>query len=83
MYLLPNCALLTRQLCVSPWRSHDNLTWTSRLTAELIFPGEEEEHIISFLPLSHIAAQMIDIHLPITRGVTVWFAQPDALKVRH
>jgi len=32
------------------------------------------------LPLSHVAAQMIDIHGPLASGVTVWFAQPDALK---
>ena len=40
-----------------------------------------KEHLISYLPLSHIAAQMIDIFIPIMFAGTVWFAQPDALKV--
>jgi long-chain-fatty-acid--CoA ligase ACSBG len=48
--------------------THDNLTWTARSLFS-IMPhstfGKTEEHIVSYLPLSHIAAQMIDIHLPI------------------
>ena len=38
------------------------------------------DHVISYLPLSHIAAQMTDIYLPVYSGATVYFAQPDALK---
>ena len=36
---------------------------------------------ISYLPLSHIAGQMMDIFFPIYSHATVYFAQPDALKV--
>ena len=36
----------------------------------------------SYLPLSHIAAQLIDIHCLQALGGTTYFAQPDALKVR-
>ena len=36
--------------------------------------------MISYLPLSHIAAQMLDIYTPLQMGITMWFAQPDALK---
>ena len=32
------------------------------------------------MPLSHIAAQLIDIHLGIYLGSSTYFAQPDALK---
>ena len=39
------------------------------------------EHIVSYLPLSHIAGQLMDIFVPIVSGATVHFAQPDALKV--
>lgn len=39
------------------------------------------EVIISYLPLSHIAAQMMDILIPVTMASAVYFAQPDALKV--
>ncbi len=37
-------------------------------------------HVISYLPLSHIAGQMADLYMPLYAGVTVNFAQPDALK---
>ena len=36
--------------------------------------------MISYLPLSHIAAQMMDIHSQLSTGLTIHFAQPDALK---
>jgi len=36
---------------------------------------------ISYLPLSHAAAQLFDIFVPIATGAAVYFAQPDALKV--
>ena len=37
--------------------------------------------MVSYLPLSHIAAQVADIYIPLTYGSTVHFARPDALKV--
>ena len=40
-----------------------------------------EVSVVSYLPLSHIAAQMLDIYIQITIGGTTFFAQPDALKV--
>lgn len=42
----------------------------------------KQELVISYLPLSHVAAQMIDIWLPIKFGAQTFFAQPDALKVK-
>lgn len=38
------------------------------------------ERFISYLPLNHIAAQMMDIYVPIVTLGTVYFAKPDALK---
>ena len=38
------------------------------------------EKIISYLPLNHIAAQIMDIYLPICIVGEIYFAQPDALK---
>jgi long-chain-fatty-acid--CoA ligase ACSBG len=61
--------------------THDNLTWTARAAMEWF--GEiryGDEHSVSYLPLSHIAAQMLDIHAPYICGGCVWFARPDALK---
>ena len=40
-----------------------------------------KEIYVSYLPLSHIAAQMMDLIIPIKHAYTVYFAQPDALKV--
>jgi len=40
-----------------------------------------KEEIISYLPLSHVAAQILDIYIPLLYAGTVCFAQPDALKV--
>ena len=39
-----------------------------------------EDCVISYLPLSHIAAQIIDIHAMMNLGGCTYFAQPDALK---
>ena len=38
------------------------------------------EHIISYLPLSHVATQLLDVFTTIACAGTCWFAQPDALK---
>jgi len=39
------------------------------------------EVIVSYLPLSHVAAQIVDIYVPMLYAASVYFAQPDALKV--
>lgn len=61
--------------------SHDNITWT---TANIIEGGymdlNHTDKVISYLPLSHIAAQIIDIHAMMNIGGCTYFAQPDALK---
>lgn len=61
--------------------NHDNLTWNAyaigkRLTG--IRYGQEV--LISYLPLSHVAGQMVDIFLGLTFACTVYFADKDALK---
>lgn len=60
--------------------SHDNLTWTSYNVLETLYGITEHERSVSFLPLSHVAAQLLDIHLPMHVGSSVYFAGPDALK---
>ena len=61
--------------------THDNITWTAKTQLKTMGrPLDNNDHMISYLPLSHIAAQMLDMHCPMQRGVQVWFAQPDALR---
>ncbi|XP_048584114.1 long-chain-fatty-acid--CoA ligase ACSBG2 isoform X2 [Nematostella vectensis] len=60
--------------------SHDNITWTAQAALNHVQAGKREEHIVSYLPLSHVAAQMTDIYMSMYCCGTVWFAQPDALK---
>ncbi len=60
--------------------SHDNVTWTVKNLLDNYMDVNHTERIVSYLPLSHIAAQMIDVHAPMYVGGCTYFAQPDALK---
>jgi len=61
--------------------THDNLTWDSySISVRLGDLQMGKEVLISYLPLSHVAAQMVDIFVGITTAATVYFADKDALK---
>ncbi|XP_028270315.1 long-chain-fatty-acid--CoA ligase ACSBG2-like isoform X2 [Parambassis ranga] len=60
--------------------SHDNLTWTARTADGLLGSSVAQEVLVSYLPLSHIAAQMVDIWTCMSLAGTIYFAEPDALK---
>lgn len=60
------------------------ITWTARYGSQAgdIQPAEiQQEVVVSYLPLSHIAAQIHDLWTGIQWGAQVCFAEPDALKV--
>lgn len=60
------------------------ITWTARYGSQAgdIQPAEvQQEVVVSYLPLSHIAAQIYDLWTGIQWGAQVCFADPDALKV--
>ena len=44
--------------------SHDNLTWTARMSNDFL-SANSTDIFLSYLPLSHSAAQMIDVWMPI------------------
>ena len=46
------------RVCVG---SHDNITWTAA-TVLGVFSADENERMVSYLPLSHIAAAMLDVY---------------------
>ena len=59
--------------------SHDNITWTAQATMELIEAGPTDV-LVSYLPLSHIAEQMVSLHGPLNLGACTCFAESlDAL----
>ncbi|XP_055539214.1 very long-chain-fatty-acid--CoA ligase bubblegum [Wyeomyia smithii] len=61
--------------------SHDNLTWDSYTIGKRLDQIQSgQEVLVSFLPLSHVAAQIVDIFLALQFAVTVYFADRDALK---
>lgn len=74
--------------------SHDNMVWTARASIEstaspeyrLGGQPEREERCVSYLPLSHIAAQMLDVVMPLCVSAyeqnycSLTFARKDALK---
>lgn len=74
--------VLTAFLCSLP----PQLTWTALSTGHhvrLTDADQAQEVVVSYLPLSHIAAQMVDIWVTMRVGGATYFAQPDALKVRY
>ena len=54
--------------------SHENVCWTARaLLSQLdVHPGDE---VVSYLPLSHIAEQVVSLHGPMAFGGCTWFAE--------
>lgn len=65
--------------------SSPQLTWTALSTAKhvrLTDATVAQEVVVSYLPLSHIAAQMVDMWVLMRVGGATHFAQPDALKVK-
>jgi long-chain acyl-CoA synthetase len=55
--------------------SHHNLAWTAAQLANAAELTSEEEILLSYLPLSHIAEQLASIHGPLLFGIQVYFAE--------
>lgn len=61
--------------------SHDNIIWTVKTVLKMMnIKSENPQRIVSYLPLSHVAGQMLDIYMPIINGGETWFADASALK---
>ncbi|CAL4103577.1 unnamed protein product [Meganyctiphanes norvegica] len=60
--------------------SHHNMVVAAHSICTQVDFQPGTEALISYLPLSHVAAQLADIYVCIYSGATLYFAQPDALK---
>ncbi|XP_016361326.1 long-chain-fatty-acid--CoA ligase ACSBG2-like [Sinocyclocheilus anshuiensis] len=60
--------------------SHDNITWTATAAGLMTSLKMSEEEIVSYLPLSHVAAQVQDMWICMRFAAITNFAEPDALK---
>jgi long-chain-fatty-acid--CoA ligase ACSBG len=65
--------------------THKNIMTSLRRTMTLIKTKSSisemgQERFVSYLPLNHVAAQMMDIYFPLMTLGSVWFADKDALK---
>jgi len=60
--------------------THDNITWTAHRALEALGMQAEGDRMISYLPLSHIAEQVVSLHGPVVNGSCTSFAESlDAL----
>lgn len=60
--------------------SHDNYTWTSQYVVKAFNMEFGNERLVSYLPLSHVASQIIDMVSSLLTGAEVTFAEPTALQ---
>ena len=64
--------------------SHDNLMFDTYSSEVALKQGgtdfTDEDRLLSYLPLSHIAALNFDIIEPLHVGCCVYYARPDALQ---
>ena len=54
--------------------SHTNLSFVSDATRK-VNDLRTDGHVISYLPLSHVAEQVVSVHVPLAVGACVWFAE--------
>ncbi len=54
--------------------SHHNVLWTAQAVIDY-FDFSPDDDFISYLPLSHIAEQMLSLYAPLLIGGCVWFAE--------
>jgi long-chain acyl-CoA synthetase len=54
--------------------THDNLYWTATTLNGLV-GSRAADALLSYLPLSHIAEQMLSIHGPIVTGASIYYAE--------
>lgn len=54
--------------------SHHNITWTASASLDML-GTQEGDRVISYLPFSHIAEQIVSLHGPMAAGMCTAFAE--------
>lgn len=54
--------------------SHGNLSWSARAMSDAL-GSSPNERIISYLPLAHVAEQMLSLHGPAQHGFSIYYAR--------
>ena len=54
--------------------THHNVTWTAARVRDA-YDVNERDDLLSYLPLSHIAEQIVSLHCPMGAGACSWFAE--------
>lgn len=54
--------------------THDNLSWSAQALCNAL-GARAAERVISYLPLAHVAEQMISLHSPALQGYPIYFAR--------
>jgi long-subunit acyl-CoA synthetase (AMP-forming) len=54
--------------------THHNVTWTAKRVCDA-YAVNDKDDLISYLPLSHIAEQVVSLHSPMAMGGCSWFAE--------
>jgi long-chain acyl-CoA synthetase len=54
--------------------SHANLAWSAQALRQSL-NASERDRVISYLPLAHVAEQMISVHAPTMGGYPIYFAR--------
>ena len=60
--------------------SHDNFLWTVTTVLKNFGLFDSDQHQVSYLPLSHVVSQLLDIYGSIASGSTLHFADEKALQ---
>ncbi|PBC34989.1 Long-chain-fatty-acid--CoA ligase ACSBG2 [Apis cerana cerana] len=60
--------------------SHDNFLFNVRSMSTVLKLKEGYETLVSYLPLSHVAAQVVDLYFMLYIAGTIYFADQNALK---
>ena len=55
--------------------THRNFTWTAEAVVDHVGGFGPDDNVLSYLPLSHVAEQLLSIHMPMVIGGTIYCLQ--------